>query len=184
MTAAWATRCRASRDFPEQAYRSLRGVVRMVEQHSPARIEEACTAALAAERFTAGFVKDQLNAPSPASGDTTGGGSARARTYPRQQLLPERRGGRIMSLSNPIVEILYSLKLAGMAQAYQEHAATPDFAELGFDDRLVMLLERERQQRNGPQLSRPAAQGATARTGRYLRYRLQCRARHHPGRRC
>ena len=53
-----------------------------------------------------------------------------------------------MSLSNPIVEILYSLKLTGMAQAYQEHAATPDFAELGFDDRLVMLLERERQQRN------------------------------------
>lgn len=53
-----------------------------------------------------------------------------------------------MSLSNPIVEILYSLKLAGMAEAYQEHAESPDFAKLGFDDRLVMLLERERQQRN------------------------------------
>ena len=40
------------------------------------------------------------------------------------------------------------LKLAGMAEAYQEHAESPDFAKLGFDDRLVMLLERERQQRN------------------------------------
>ncbi len=77
MTAAWSARCRASRDFPEQAYRTLRGVVRMVEQHSPARIEEACTAALAAERFTAGFVKDQLNAPSPASGT------------PQEEVLPE-----------------------------------------------------------------------------------------------
>ena len=77
MTAAWSARCRASRDFPEQAYRTLRGVVRMVEQHSPARIEEACTAALAAERFTAGFVKDQLDAPSPASGT------------PQEEVLPE-----------------------------------------------------------------------------------------------
>ncbi len=53
-----------------------------------------------------------------------------------------------MSLSDPIVEILYALKLAGMAEAWQEYAGTPAFAELGFDDQLVMLLERERQQRN------------------------------------
>ena len=77
MTSAWAARCRASRDFPEQAYRTLRGVVRMVELHSPAQIEAACKAALAAERFTTGFVKNQLGAPSPASGT------------PDEEVLPE-----------------------------------------------------------------------------------------------
>ena len=77
MTSAWAARCRASRDFPEQAYRTLRGVVRMVDLHSPAQIEAACKAALAAERFTTGFVKNQLGAPSPASGT------------PDEEVLPE-----------------------------------------------------------------------------------------------
>ena len=67
MTGAWAERCLASRDFPEQSWRSLRGVVRLAERHSTAQIEAACRAALAIERFTAGFVRDHLNTPSKAT---------------------------------------------------------------------------------------------------------------------
>ena len=52
-----------------------------------------------------------------------------------------------MTLSNPILALLYTLKLGGMAEAYQEQCATAEFAELGFEDRLGMLLEREHQHR-------------------------------------
>ncbi len=53
-----------------------------------------------------------------------------------------------MTLRTPIVEFMYALKLTGMAQAWHEQCDTPDFADLGFDDRLLTLLERERQHRN------------------------------------
>ena len=51
-------------------------------------------------------------------------------------------------LSDPIVQVLLSLKLGGMAEAYEEQCATPDYSDLGFDDRLTLLLDRERQHRS------------------------------------
>lgn len=52
-----------------------------------------------------------------------------------------------MTPGTSIAEFMYALKLTGMAEAWHEQCDTPDFADLGFDDRLVMLLERERQHR-------------------------------------
>ena len=52
-----------------------------------------------------------------------------------------------MTLGTPIAEFMYALKLTGMAEAWHEQCDTPQLAELGFDDRLIMLLERERQHR-------------------------------------
>ena len=52
-----------------------------------------------------------------------------------------------MTLSNPITEMLLQLKLSGMEEAYYEQLQTEGYQELGFEDRLAILLERERQHR-------------------------------------
>ncbi|WP_420634295.1 ATP-binding protein [Candidatus Palauibacter sp.] len=50
-------------------------------------------------------------------------------------------------LRQPTLDLLHELRLSGMAQAFQEHAAMPDIAELSFEDRLSLLLEREKTDR-------------------------------------
>ncbi len=53
-----------------------------------------------------------------------------------------------MALLNPTVELLLSLKLTGMVEAFREQASMPDYDDLAFEDRLAMLLERERLHRS------------------------------------
>ena len=68
-TGHWAGRCLLSKDFREQAYRALRGVVRLSETHSQAALEAACREALAQERFTSGRIRDLLKTPPPAAAE-------------------------------------------------------------------------------------------------------------------
>ena len=53
----------------------------------------------------------------------------------------------MMALSNPITELLLSMKLTGMEEAFAEQLRTPGHRELDFEDRLALLLEREREHR-------------------------------------
>lgn len=46
-------------------------------------------------------------------------------------------------LSEPTLEKLYALKLNGMAQAWDEQRQQPHSADLSFDDRLGLLVERQ-----------------------------------------
>ena len=46
-------------------------------------------------------------------------------------------------LSEPTMEKLYALKLNGMAQAWDEQRQQPHSADLSFDDRLGLLVERQ-----------------------------------------
>ena len=50
-------------------------------------------------------------------------------------------------LRQPTLDLLHELRLAGMAQAFQEQTAMPDLGELSFEDRLSLLLEREKTDR-------------------------------------
>ncbi|WP_420636470.1 IS21-like element helper ATPase IstB [Candidatus Palauibacter sp.] len=50
-------------------------------------------------------------------------------------------------LRQPTLDLLHELRLAGMAQAFEEQLAMPDIGELAFDDRLSPLLEREKTER-------------------------------------
>ena len=52
-----------------------------------------------------------------------------------------------MALSNPITELLLSMKLTGMEEAFAEQLRTPGHRELDFEDQLALLLEREREHR-------------------------------------
>ena len=46
-------------------------------------------------------------------------------------------------LRHPTVSKLHTLRLAGMAQALDEQHAQPDIEQLGFDERLGLLVDRE-----------------------------------------
>ena len=50
-------------------------------------------------------------------------------------------------LRQPTLDLLRELRLAGMAQAFEEQTAMPDISELSFEDRLSLLLEREKTER-------------------------------------
>ena len=50
-------------------------------------------------------------------------------------------------LRQPTLDLLHELRLAGMAQAFEEQFAMPDIGELAFNDRLSLLLEREKTER-------------------------------------
>ena len=53
-----------------------------------------------------------------------------------------------MTLRQPNYDRMLQLGLHGMAEAIEEQYHLPGVEELGFDDRLAMLLEREVQQRH------------------------------------
>ena len=50
-------------------------------------------------------------------------------------------------LRQPTLDLLRELRLSGMAQAFEEQTAMPDISELSFEDRLSLLLEREKTER-------------------------------------
>lgn len=50
-------------------------------------------------------------------------------------------------LYQPTLDLLHELRLPGMAAALQEQQGMPDIHELAFDDRLALLLEREKTER-------------------------------------
>lgn len=54
----------------------------------------------------------------------------------------------------PIMEKLYAMRLGAMAAAWDEQRRQPKYAELGFDDRLGMLVEAEHLARDNRRLSR------------------------------
>jgi DNA replication protein DnaC len=57
-------------------------------------------------------------------------------------------------LQQPTFDLLYELRLPGMAAALEEQQGLPDVHDLAFDDRLVLLLEREKSERANRRLQR------------------------------
>lgn len=57
-------------------------------------------------------------------------------------------------LMQQTLALLHTLRLTGMAQALEEQRGVPDLAGLAFEDRLAMLLERERLARGDRRLTR------------------------------
>jgi DNA replication protein DnaC len=57
-------------------------------------------------------------------------------------------------LAQQTTELLHHLKLAAMAEALEEQRRTPDAVSLDFEDRLSLLLEREKMSRENRRLTR------------------------------
>lgn len=53
-----------------------------------------------------------------------------------------------MTLGQPNIDRMLQLGLTGMAEALEEQQNIADIAQLGFDDRLAMLIEREAEHRD------------------------------------
>lgn len=57
-------------------------------------------------------------------------------------------------LTSPTLEKLKELSLTGMAAAFAEQLARPDYAELSFEERLGLLVDREASERDNRRLER------------------------------
>ena len=73
---AWAERCFASRDFPEQAFATVQGMIRLADDHGHDRLEALCGEALDLNRLASGFLRERLKngirtpAPRPEARET------------------------------------------------------------------------------------------------------------------
>ncbi len=63
---AWALRCLGSRDFPPQAFNTLRAMITLASKHGAEAVDDACGEALARERFASGFLREWLQQGRPA----------------------------------------------------------------------------------------------------------------------
>ena len=76
---AWAERCFASRDFPEQAFATVQGMVRLAEDHGGGRLDALCAEALDLNRLASGFLRERIkngarpDRPRPAAQETIPG---------------------------------------------------------------------------------------------------------------
>ena len=59
---AWAERCFASRDFPEQAFATVQGMIRLADDRGAERLDALCAEALDVNRLSSGFLRDRLRA--------------------------------------------------------------------------------------------------------------------------
>ena len=57
---AWAERCMASRDFSEQAYNAVQGMIGLAETHGEVRVDAACAEALDHDRLASGYLRERL----------------------------------------------------------------------------------------------------------------------------
>lgn len=57
-------------------------------------------------------------------------------------------------LQQPTLQLLHELRLPGMAAAFEEQQAMPDLRDLAFEDRLALLLEREKTERTDRRFQR------------------------------
>ena len=57
---AWAERCFASRDFPEQAFATVQGMIRLADDHGDERIDGLCAEALDLNRLASGFLRERI----------------------------------------------------------------------------------------------------------------------------
>jgi hypothetical protein len=57
-------------------------------------------------------------------------------------------------LTNPTIEILKGLKLHGMIEAFEEQQQTPAIHALAFDERLALIVDRERLYRDNHRRTR------------------------------
>ena len=56
----WAERCFASRDFPEQAFATVQGMIRLADDHGADRLDALCAEALDLNRLSSRFLRDRL----------------------------------------------------------------------------------------------------------------------------
>ena len=57
---AWTERCYAARDFPEQAFATVQGMIRLADDHGGARLVALCAEALDLNRLASGFLRERL----------------------------------------------------------------------------------------------------------------------------
>ena len=74
---AWAERCFASRDFPEQAFATVQGMIRLAEDHGEPRLDALCAEALDLDRLASGFLRERIR---------NGGGAERTRPEPAETI--------------------------------------------------------------------------------------------------
>ena len=89
---AWAERCFASRDFPEQAFATVQGMIRLADDHDVAALEALCAEALDLNRLASGFIRERIkNGAEPDRCATrTRRDHPRPRQHPRRRLLRKR----------------------------------------------------------------------------------------------
>jgi len=122
--------------------------MRLGQRYGEARLEAACRRAIAigacSYKSLESILKHDLDrqplpVPPPAEPMAIDPRNIRGPQHDRSSL----RHRRSIMLIHPTLETLKTLKLTGMGQALSEQLEMPDIAELSFEERLGLLVDRE-----------------------------------------
>ena len=134
----------ASGRYPEQAYRSCLGLLRLGKTFGEDRLEAACRRALAFSTFSYQSVKSILK--------TGLDSQPLPETQPPQPALEHSnlRGadyftcaGELSCSVNQTLEKLHSMRLTGLAEALTQQLEDPDSSVLSFEERIGWLIDRQ-----------------------------------------
>ena len=151
-TTALITATLKSRPFPEQAYRSCLGILSLAKKHPHARMEQACQAVLEAKTFSYKALKEELDWLAKQA-DCAGHprNPAHACQYPRAGILPIRTPTMI---SQTLLDKLLQLRLTAFREGLRDQSSNPHYADLSFEERLLLLVELECTRRSGSRTQR------------------------------
>jgi transposase len=154
-TAALAEAILAARPHPEQGYRSVLGIIRLADRYGAERVEAACRRALFVRSFSYRSVEQILRhgldkAPPP-----------RIPCAPSPPPAPEPARRRLLlvkgtscSTTPRSTAFTTSACPAWSGVCLLEQREHPDYAALGFEERLGMLVDRELTERQNRRLQR------------------------------
>ncbi len=176
------------RRHPQQGFRSCLGIMRLGKRYGAERLEAACVRALETRRL---HLQESRIHAAPGAGKralaTVPGTDHRTRARqravaPRTTTDHRRRNHSCCTI--PRWRNSCPCACRACTTALTEQMAMPDIAELSFEERLGLLVDRELTARGDKPPAGPPEQGQAQATGLYRGYRLSRPARPRQGASC
>jgi DNA replication protein DnaC len=142
-TAEVVARILSEHKQPEHGYRRCLGLLSLSRRHGPQRLEAACAVALRVGAFR--YRGARISSTTTATASAWPATRARSGAAPLTATCAARATtskGRTM-MNNQTIAQMRALKLLGFATALEEQTTRPGMQNLGFEERLAMLVERE-----------------------------------------
>jgi len=158
----------AAKRHPEQGYRSCLGILRLAKLYPAERVEAAARRCLRARAHNSqsmdSILKNQLDRL-PLPGDPPVQSAVNHENIRGADYFDTPTGDdsvrftRRTMLNQQTIEKLYAMRMRGMAEAFTQQQEEPETAQLSFEERFALLVDRQWNWRQNRALERRLREG-------------------------
>jgi len=158
----------AAKRHPEQGYRSCLGILRLAKLYPAERVEAAARRCLRARAYNSqsmdSILKNQLDRL-PLPGDPPVQSAVNHENIRGADYFDTPTGDdsvrftRRTMLNQQTIEKLYAMRMRGMAEAFTQQQEEPETAQLSFEERFALLVDRQWNWRQNRALERRLREG-------------------------